>query len=114
VVVHPPQVIAVEWRERAVQREDLQSVPGKLEVPDDLGPEQADHIGGHAEPEPGEDLLGHRSSAQHVPALQDERLQAGSRQVGRGDQAVVAAPDDDGVVRLGHRFISVAIPHGRS
>jgi hypothetical protein len=36
-----------------------------------------------------------------VTALEDEHLASGSRQVGGGDEAVVAAPDDNRVVTHG-------------
>jgi hypothetical protein len=36
VVVDPPQVVALERRERPVERKDLQPVPGEVELADDL------------------------------------------------------------------------------
>ena len=49
---------------------------------------------------PGPQLLGDRGAADEVAALEDEHLQAGLGEVGAVDQAVVAAADDDRVVRL--------------
>ena len=51
---------------------------------------------------PGEDLLGHRRPAEQLALLEDDGAQAGPGQVGRADQAVVAAADDQRVVRSGH------------
>ena len=103
VVVHAPEVVAVRHgRERAVQRQDLEAVAGQVELADDLGPQQRDHVRADGELEAGEDLLGHRRSAQHVPALEHEHLAPGAGQVGGVHEAVVAAADDDRVVPLGH------------
>src|SRR5207245_1466362 len=54
------------------------------------------------EAEAGEDLLGHRRSPQHRPALEDDDLLPRPRQVGRGDEAVVAPADDHRVVGRFH------------
>ena len=111
VVVDPPQVVAVQWRERAVQRKDLQAVLGEFQLPDDLWPEQADHVGRHAEAEAREDLFGHGRPAQDVPALQDERPQPSLGQVGGAHQAVVAAADEDDVV-LAHVLLRSGSKNG--
>jgi hypothetical protein len=100
VVVHAPQVVVVERRERPVQRQDLEPVAAEVEVADDLRPEQGDDVGRDAEPEAGDDLLGDGGPAEHLAALEDNDAHAGPREVRGGDQAVVAAPDDDGVVAL--------------
>ncbi len=47
-------------------------------------------------------MLADGGAAQDVAALQDERFQAGSAEVGGGRQAVVAAADDDRVVFSRH------------
>jgi hypothetical protein len=103
VVVHAPQGVVVERRDRAVERQDLQTVPGQLQLADDLRPKQRDHVGVHREPEPGEDLLRHGGPAQNVPALQNQDPLARFGQVRGGREAVVSAADDDDVVPLGHR-----------
>ena len=74
---------------------------GQVQLADDLGPEQADDVREDREAEAREDLLGHRGAAEDVALLEDERLEAGPREVRRADQAVVAAADDDRVVALG-------------
>ena len=44
VVVGAPQVVAVEGREGAVEGQDLEAVPGSVEVADDLRPQQAHDV----------------------------------------------------------------------
>ena len=70
---------------------------GQFELTDDLGAQQADHVGELGEFEAREDLLCHRRAADDVPALEHHHLLPGPRQVSRGHQAVVPAADDDGV-----------------
>ena len=99
VVIHPPKVVAVRHRrEGPIKREDLEAVPREVELPDDLGPEQRDHVGTDGEFEPWENFLSDRRSAEHVTALQDQDLLSRASQVGRVDQAVVTAADDNDVV----------------
>ncbi len=101
------QIVAVvERHDGALQRENLEPVPGQLEVADDLGAEQAHHIGKDRELESREDLLGDGGAPDQRPALQHQHFLAGAGQVGRRDQAVVAAPDEDRVVVLHDRFRS--------
>jgi len=73
-------------------------VGGQIQLADDLGPEEADDVGEDGELEAGEELLGDGRAADEVALLQNERLLAGAGQIGSGDQSVVAAADDDGVV----------------
>jgi hypothetical protein len=103
VVVHPPEVVVVEGRDRPVQGQDLEAVLRELELADDLRTEQRDDVREDAEAVPGHDLLGDRGTTQHVPALEDDDLLAGLRQVRRRYEAVVASADHDRVVALRHR-----------
>ena len=48
----------------------------QVQLADDLGPQQRDHVRADRELEAREDLLGHGRAAQDVPALQDEDLLA--------------------------------------
>ena len=119
VVVDAPQVVAGparcpaglrcggpspsrSGRERAVERQDVEAVPGQLELADDLRPQQRHDVREDREPEAREDLLGDGRAAEDWPPLEDERPQPGPREVGGADEAVVAAADHDGVVALGH------------
>ena len=99
MVVHPPQVVVVERRERTVERQDLEAVLRQLELSDNLGAEERDHIRRHAEPKAGKNLLGHRCPAEHVTPLEYDDLEAGPREVGRSYQPVVPAADHHDVVR---------------
>ncbi|CAM5697193.1 hypothetical protein SFUMM280S_08810 [Streptomyces fumanus] len=83
-------------------------VPGahpevQAEVPDDLPGQQADQVGVAGQPgvDAGEGPGGHRRSAGAGQPFQDQDGASGAGQVGGGDQAVVAAADDDGVVGTG-------------
>src|SRR5256886_16695681 len=85
----------------------------ELQIADDLGTQQAVHVrgGGHLEARP--QLLGHARPAHHVTPLDHQHALAGAREVGRGDEAVVAGPDDDDVVRgHGDPFDPVWVPRG--
>ena len=67
----------------------------QAQVADHLRVEQADRVAGHGIAEAGMEFLGHRGAADQVPAFQHPHLQAGTCKVGRADQAVVAATDDE-------------------
>ena len=58
---------------------------------------ESEHVRDGRGLEAGVELLRHRRAAQHVAPLQHQRLEAGLREQGRGDEAVVAAADDDDV-----------------
>ena len=99
VVVPGGEVVAVvQRRDGARQRQDLEAVPRQFEVADDLGPQQADHVRELGEAVAREDLLGDRGAADDVAPLEHHDLLARAREVGAGDQAVVARADDDRVV----------------
>ena len=99
VIVDAPQVVAVgHRRERAVERQDFESVAGQIEFANDLRPQQRDDVGADRKLEAGKDLLGTGSSAENVPALENQNFLAGFGEIGGVDQAVVAAANDDGVV----------------
>ena len=112
VVVHAPQVVAVRHRrERAVERQDLQAVSRQVELADDLRPQQRHDVGADRVLEAGEDLLGDRGAAEHVPALDHEHLAARPRQIRGVDQPVVAPADHDHVV-VGHKIRRAKTPGG--
>jgi hypothetical protein len=73
-------------------------VLGELELLDHLGAQQAHDVGAHRVAEARVELLGDRCAAEHVPALEHERLAPRLCEVGRAGQAVVAAADNDRVV----------------
>src|SRR5262249_10311493 len=86
----------------AVERQNLEAVPGQIEVADDLRAQERDHVRAHREAEAGEHFLGDGRAAEHVPALEDEHLPPGPGPICGGRQSAVAATDDDGV--LPHRL----------
>ena len=98
MVVHAPQVVVLERRERPIERQDLEAVLRQLELADDLRPEQRDHVRRHAESKAGENLLRYRGSAEHMAPFEHDDLEARARQIGGGDQAIVPAADHHGVV----------------
>ena len=99
VVLAEEQVVAVLLRAEGGRHEDRhEAVLRELEVVDDVRPEQAQGVRERGEPEARPQLLRDRRAAHEVAPLEDEGLQAGLGEVGAVRQAVVAAPDDDGVV----------------
>ena len=73
MIIHAPKVISA-WhrRERAVQRQNFQSVPGQIQLPDNLRPQQRNHVRTFRKKEARENLLGYRCPAQHVTAFQND------------------------------------------
>src|SRR5262249_60367159 len=67
----------------------LEAVRAQPEVRDDVRTEIPHAVGGH------------EKTAGTIAAFEDDRLQAGLREVGSSGEAVVAAPDDDRVI--GHQ-----------
>ena len=77
---------------------DLQAVARELEVAEELGPEQAAHVGAVRVDPALLDLAADRGAADPGHALDHEHLEPGSREIGGVGQAVVARADDDRVV----------------
>lgn len=69
----------------------------QFQFPEDGGAEEAVEVAAAGEPEAGNQLLGHGCSADDVAAFEDGDGEAGACQVGGGDQAVMAAADDQRV-----------------
>src|SRR6266540_1398753 len=99
MIVHAPQVVAVRHRrERAIERKDLEPVMGKIELADDLWPQQRHYVRAHREAESLEHLLGHGGATDQMTSLEHEHLAAAARKIRGGRQNVVAADYDDHVV----------------
>ena len=82
-------------------RVHLVAVALEVEVAQDRRRQQAHHVGEHRDlvlrsPR----LLGDGGAADDVAALEHDGALAGAGEVGRGDEPVVAAADDDGVVPI--------------
>ena len=91
---------------RRTARQHLEAVPLELQIADDLRTEEAVDVAGGGDLEAGPELFGDGAAAEQFAAFEDEHLAAGSREIGGGDQAVVAGADDDGVVCSGHGILS--------
>ncbi len=89
-------------REGCLQRNELHPVAGQIQLANDRGSKEADHVGEHREGEARKDLFAHGGSAHQVPALQNQHLVPGFGQIGGSDQAVVPGADDDGIVGVAH------------
>ena len=98
------EVAAVDARrEVRALRVDVVAVPDEVEVAHQRGRQPGDDVRQARHGEVGaERLLADGGAADDVPALEHEGPQALAGEVGRGDQAVVPAADDDDVVVLGH------------
>src|SRR5882757_7284915 len=103
VIVHAPEVIAVGHRgERAIEGKDFEAVAGEIEFANDFGAEEGDYVRAFGEQEAGDDFFGDGGTTENVAAFEDENFFAGFGEIGRVDQAVVAAADDNCVVMLRH------------
>ena len=99
VVVDPPEIVpARHRRERAVQRENLQSVPREIELADDLRAQEGHDVRCDGELETGENFFGDSGAAEYMPALEHEDFAPGLREVCGVDEPVVSAPDHNHVV----------------
>src|SRR3989454_723063 len=103
-VVPQEDRITVRKREEELRVEgmDLVAEAREVEVPDDLRPQQARGIREPRELDSGEDLLRNAGPSHDRSPFENEDFQAGLRQVRRGDEAVVAPADDDGVPCRSH------------
>ena len=70
----------------------------QLQIAHDAFLQQAGEVGGGGDAIAGPDLFGDGAAAHQFAPLEHQHLAAGARQIGGGDQAVVAAADDDGIV----------------
>src|SRR6202521_3840552 len=92
-------MVAVRHRgESAVEGKDLKSVAGKIEVANDLGPQQRDDIRANGKLEAGKNFLRTSRAAKDVAALQHHHFLSRFRQIGGIGKAVVASTNDDYVI----------------
>src|SRR5207244_7440094 len=101
-----PQEEGVAVRERQeelrVERMGLVSESRELEVPDDLGSQEARGISEPRELDAGEDLFRDAGAANDRAAFYDEGTLSRFGEVRRSDETVVASADDDGIPRAIH------------
>ncbi len=69
----------------------------ELEIADDCRVQKRDGVGGDGIAEAGVEFLGDRRAADLRPAFEHRDFEAGHREIGGGDEAVVTAADDDDV-----------------
>src|SRR5205807_3627927 len=82
MIIHTPQIIAAgHRRERAIKRENFQAMTRKVEITNDLRPQQRDNVGTDGEFESRKDFFRNRSSAQDMPALEHEHFSARAREI---------------------------------
>ena len=74
----------------------------ELKFTDDFRAQQRDDVRADGELEAGEDFLGYRRSAEHVPAFEYQDLFACARQVRGVHKAIVPTPDHDSIVSRTH------------
>ena len=89
-------------RDRAegrVERDRLVAEVAQPQLLDDLRLQHRDDVGGARDALARPHLLGHAGAAEDVAALEHAHAQARAREVGGGGEPVVAAADDDRVVR---------------
>src|SRR5689334_14335373 len=99
MVVDAPEMVAIRHGgEGAVERQNLQAMPWQVEIADDFGPQQGNHVRAHGKLEAGKDLFGDSCAAKHMTTLEDEHFLPSTGQVCGIDQTVVAAADYDGVI----------------
>src|SRR5437764_92588 len=75
----------------------------KLHVADDFWPQRPSGVRKHGRAESRMKFLGDGCAANLSTALQDKRLESGTRQIKRGDQSVVTTADDYDVARIRHQ-----------
>src|SRR5712691_4720000 len=96
-----PERAAVGQRQEIRERtlDDPQPVIGELEFANDLRIEKAHRIGGRGVAKAGCELLGDRRTADDGAALEHPYPETGAGEIAAADEAVVAAADDDYIVR---------------
>src|SRR6266436_741895 len=103
MIVDAPEIIAAgHWREGAIERKNLQSVPRQIEFANDFRAEQGNDVRANGEFEAGKNFFGDRGAAEHIPALEHQHALTRTREISRVNQPVVAAANDDAVVFLTH------------
>ncbi len=77
---------------------EVEPVAREVELADDLGVQQADHVGAGGRAEARDQLLGDRRAAHHAAPLDDRDAQPGIGEIVGGDEPVMARSDDDDIL----------------
>jgi hypothetical protein len=80
-----------------ISRQQTEPPGGQPKLAQQRRSQESRHVGGARDPEAGPELLGHTGPADQLAALEEQRLQAGSGEIGGSRQSVVPAPDHDGI-----------------
>ncbi len=93
------QVAAIVGRQkiRQLALHDTQPVSVEIQIPDHPRIQQRHGVGGHRVAKSRMKLFGHGGSPDDAASLEHRDFQSRGRKVGRADQAVVAAANDQGV-----------------
>src|ERR1051325_2167542 len=99
VIVNAPQVVAVQHRrERAIERQNFQTVSRQIELANDLRAQQGNDVGANRKLEAGKNFFRYRGAAKHVSSLKYQHALARARQVSGIDQSVVTATNNNDVI----------------
>jgi hypothetical protein len=95
--------IGINREEGRVLGKHLVAEALQFQFADDSLLQQADQVSAGRYAIAGPEFFGDRAPAEHLAPLQNQHFLAGAREVSRGDEAVVAAADNDSYVVLrGH------------
>ena len=98
--------IGRERGDASLWRDEPQAVFFQLHVADDIRTNRTGGVSERGAAEAGMKFIGDGCAADLGAAFEDERLESRFGEVERGDQAIVAAADDDDVARAGFRLCS--------
>ena len=91
--------------------DNAQAMIGQAQIGDHPRVEQADRVGGQRIAKAWMKFLGDGGAANHRAGLQHPHVEPGAGQIGGGNQAVMAAPDDGHVILIFHRHRSMLADH---
>ena len=103
MIIYAPQIItARHGRERAIKRKNFQTMARKIEVANDLRPQQRNHVRANGKLESRQNFLGDRRTTEHMPALEHEHFLPCARKIRGMREPVVPSADHDCIVRNSH------------
>src|SRR5205823_5394194 len=97
--------------ELRVERMDFVPETREIEVADDLGPQESRGVGESGESDPGEHLFGDGRAADDPSTFEDEHLEPGLREIGRGDGGYLLELEKRGYVQAGPFTPEVVLEH---
>ena len=88
-----------------VGADERQAVALEVEIADDRRAQPPDRVGERRHPRPGRELGRADGAADRLASLEHDGPQPGLAEIGRGDEPVVPAADDDRVVPVGRALV---------